>query len=288
MTCNHNPAIGRRHHDLTVLNALDDRLLHALCPANPTVQELLSRLVGDLCTNYPIDGVELESVGYLLLSRLAGLVSDVEITPAIDFLISRCFCPHCIRAATDRRIEIERVRFFARTELEQFFIAPTDFANTPLEWDIWASLVEGVGEQVLYLRMGMVSMLLSSVVGAAKKKDKKVHIEGDLLPARLWVVGLDRQEIARLADGIEVDAKEVSPDRLPASLALNRQVFGSQAEVWVRLHPSERFVPNRQAFLSQVRACKEQKVSGVVFAGYGSLRRQNWSWIREAVALLKD
>ncbi|MCS7225272.1 MAG: hypothetical protein NZ959_12095 [Armatimonadetes bacterium] len=286
--CCQNSAIGRRYHDLTVLNALDDRIQDFLCPANPDARTLMAALVGDLCSNYAIDGVELESLGYLLLSRVQGLVSDIELTPAIEFLMSRCFCAHCTRAATERDIEIERVRFFAKTQLEQFFIAPTDFANTPLEWDIWASLVEGVGEQILYLRMAIVSSLLALLVEAAQKKDKKVHIEGHLLPARLWTVGLDRQQMVLLADAIEVDAKEVPPDRLPPSLILNKQVVSTNAELWVRLHPSERFVANRHAFLAQAKACKDHNVSGVVFAGYGSLRRQNWSWIQEAVSLLKS
>jgi hypothetical protein len=98
---------------------------------------------------------------------------------------------------------------------------------------------------------------------------------------------LDRQRLAELAHAVEVDAKDVPPDRLAPYLTLNRQVFGEQAQLWVRLYPSERFVTSKEEFLAQVRACQMQGVDGVVIAGYGSLRRQNWAWIKEAIAILK-
>jgi len=288
VTCCYNPLLGRKHPELTVQNALGDRILHLLCPANPLVREFLVRMVGDLVTNYPLDAVELEDLGYLTLMRARELVTDLTITPAADHLLSRCFCEHCCRIASQSNIEIERVRFFLQTELEQFFIAPTELTQFPVEWDVWEKLVEGEAQKVLHMRMDIVSSLLALLVEQiAHKHDKRVHVEGHLLPATLWQIGIDRHKLRELAHAIEVDAKEVAPDRLPPYLILNRQVFGNQTELWVRLHPSERFVPNKQAFLAQVRACKEQKVDGVVIVGYGSLRRQNWDWIQEAVALLK-
>jgi hypothetical protein len=289
VSCCYNPLLGKLHPELTVQNALGQRLLHILCPANPVVREFLVRMVGDLVTNYPIDAVELEDLGYLSLTKARDLVTDLTITPAADHLLSRCFCEHCCRTASERGIEIERVRFFVQTELEQFFIAPTELTQLPLEWDLWEGLIEGEARKVIHMRMDIVSSLLALLVEQiSHKHDRRVHVEGHLLPASLWQYGIDRQKLRELAHAVEVDAKEVAPDRLPPYLLLNRQVLGDQAELWVRLHPSERFVPNRQAFLSQVRACKEQKVDGVVIVGYGSLRRQNWDWIKEAVALLKS
>lgn len=289
MTCCYNPLLGRKHPELTVQNALGDRILHLLCPANPVVREFLVRMAGDLVTNYPLDAIELEDLGYLTLTRSRDLLTDLIIPPAADHLLSRCFCEHCRHTAEGLNIEIERVRFFLQTELEQFFISPTELSQSPLEWDVWERLVEGEARKVLHMRMDIVSSLLARLVEEiAHKHDKKVHIEGRLLPASLWQIGIDRYKLRELAHAVEVDAKDVAPDRLPPCLFLNRQVFGNRTELWVRLHPSERFVPNRQAFLAQVRACKEQKVDGVVIVGYGSLRRQNWDWVKEAVSLLKS
>lgn len=289
MSCCFNPRLGRRYPDLTVRNAMGDRLLHLLCPANPVVREFLVRMAGDLVTNYPLDSVELEDLGYLNLTKVADLLTDLTLTPAADFLLSRCFCEHCCRLAEERGIEIERVRFFTQNELEQFFLMPTELTQAPLEWDMWEGLVEGEARKVLHLRIDVVSSLLALLVEEiAHKHDKRVHVEGHLLPATLWQVGIDRLRLRELAHAVEVDAKEVAPERLPPYLLLNRQVLGDQAELWVRLHPSERFVSHRQAFLAQVRACKEQQVDGVVIVGYGSLRRQNWDWIRDAIALLKS
>ncbi|MCS7193041.1 MAG: hypothetical protein NZ937_08685 [Armatimonadetes bacterium] len=289
VSCCYNPLLGKRHPELTVQNALGDRILHLLCPANPIVREFLVRMVGDLVTNYPLDAIELEDLGYLTLTRLKDLVTDLKIPPATDHMLSRCFCEHCCRVAAELNIEIERVRFFLQNELEQFFIAPTELSQSTLDWDVWQGLVEGEARKVLHMRMDIVSSLLALLVEEiAHKHDKRVHVEGRLLPASLWQIGIDRQRLRELADAIEVDAKEVTPDRLPPYLLLNRQVFGDQVELWVRLHPSERFIPNKHAFLAQVRACKEQKVDGVVIVGYGSLRRQNWNWILEAITLLKS
>lgn len=289
VSCCYNPLIGRRNPDLTVKNALGDRLLHLLCPTNPVVRQFFTSLVGDLSTNYQLDAIELQDLGFLELTRMVGLVTDLKLTPAADFILSQCFCQYCCEAALERGIEIERVRFFLQNELEQFFASWTELSEMPLEWDLWEGLMEGEAQKFLHLRMDIVSSLLASLVEEiAHKHDKRVHVEGHLLPASLWQRGLDRHRLRELAHAVEVDAKEVEPERLQPYLLLNRQVLGDQAELWVRLHPSERFVSNKQAFLSQVRACKEQTVDGVIIVGYGSLRRQNWDWIREAVVLLKS
>ncbi len=288
VSCCSNLYLGRRYPELTVQNPLGDRLLHLLCPANPIVRQLLVSMVGDLVTNYPIDAVELENLGYLPFTKVGDFVTDIPITPAVDFMLSRCFCPHCCRAARERGIEIERVRFFLQNELEQLFIAPTDLAQLPPERDFWGGFVEGEAQKVIQMRTDIVCSLLALLTEEiAHKHDKRVHVESRLLPATLWQYGLDWQRIRELAHAVEVNAQEVSPERLPPYLVLNRQVFGEQVELWVRLRPSERFVANRQAFLAQVRACKEQKVDGIIIVGYSSLRRQNWDWIHEAIALLK-
>lgn len=288
LPCCRNPAIGRRCPDLTVCNAWGDRLLHALCPSNPTVRQLLVNLVGDLTANYPLDAVELEAVGFVNLSDAPGLLTDLHLPPAADFLLSRCYCEHCCRAAREVGVEVERVRFFTQTQLDEFAIMPTELSQAPLDWELWGSFAEGEAQKFIQVRMDIVSGLLASLVEeATHKHDKRVHVEGHLSPAALWQYGLDRQRLAELADAVEVDAKDTPADRLRAQLALNRQVLGTRAQLWVRLHPSERFIRTKDEFLAQVQACKDQKVDGVIFVGYGSLRRQNWAWVRDAVRLLK-
>lgn len=288
LSCCFNPAIGRRHPELTVQNALGDRLLHALCPSNPTVRQLLISLVGDLTTNYPIDAVELEDLGFVTLTRAPNLLTDLRLTPAADFLLSRCYCEHCCRIAQEQGVEVERVRFFTQTQLEGFAVMPTDLTQAPLDWKLWGGFAEGQAQKFIQVRMDIVSSLLADLVEeATHKHDKRVHVEGHLSPATLWQYGLDRQRLAELAHAIEVDAKDVSPDRLAPYLILNHQVFGDRAQLWVRLHPSECFVATKEEFLAQVRACQVQGVDGVVIVGYGSLRRQNWAWTREAIAILK-
>jgi hypothetical protein len=288
LPCCFNPAIGRRHPELTVQNALGDRLLHALCPSNPIVRQLLVSLVGDLTTNYPLDAIELEALGFINLSKAPDLLTDLRLTPAADFLLSRCYCEHCCRIAQEQGVEVERVRFFTQTQLEEFSVMPTELTQAPLDWKLWSSFAEGQAQKFIQVRMDIVSSLLADLVEeAAHKHDKRVHVEGHLSPATLWQYGLDRQRLAELAHAVEVDAKDVPPDRLAPYLTLNRQVFGEQAQLWVRLFPSERFVTSKEEFLAQVRACQMQGVDGVVIAGYGSLRRQNWAWIKEAIAILK-
>ena len=288
LPCCFNPAIGRRCPDLTVQNALGDRLLHALCPSNPVVRQLLISLVGDLTTNYPLDALELEALGFITLSKSPDLLTDLRLTPAADFLLSRCYCEHCCRFAQEQGVEVERVRFFTQTQLEEFAVMPTELTQAPLDWKLWSSFAEGQAQKFIQVRMDIVSSLLADLVEeATHKHDKRVHVEGQLSPATLWQYGLDRQRLAELAHAVEVDAKEIPPDRLAPYLTLNRQVFGERTQLWVRLHPSERFVASKEEFLAQVRACQTHGVDGIVIVGYGSLRRQNWAWVKEAIALLK-
>ncbi|MFA0780486.1 MAG: hypothetical protein RJAPGHWK_002001, partial [Candidatus Fervidibacter sp.] len=265
LPCCFNPAIGRRCPDLTVQNALGDRLLHALCPSNPVVRQLLVSLVGDLTTNYPLDTVELEALGFITLSKSPDLLTDLRLTPAADFLLSRCYCEHCCRIAQEQGVEVERVRFFTQTQLEEFSVMLTELTQAPLDWKLWSGFAEGQAQKFIQVRMDIVSSLLADLVEeAAHKHDKRVHVEGQLSPATLWQYGLDRQRLAELAHAVEVDAKEIPPDRLAPYLTLNRQVLGERTQLWVRLHPSERFVASKEEFLAQVRACQTHGVDGIV------------------------
>lgn len=91
----HNSGIGKVEPEATVLNALDNRFLSELCPANIRVQNYVYGLVRDLSSR-GIKSIAMESMHWH--GARHGEHHErffMELSPTTEFLISLCFCPTC-------------------------------------------------------------------------------------------------------------------------------------------------------------------------------------------------
>ncbi len=61
----HNTRLGQQHPEFLARNAYGDAYVYALCPSHEAVRAFLHALIEDLLEQYPFDGLEVESFGYL-------------------------------------------------------------------------------------------------------------------------------------------------------------------------------------------------------------------------------
>jgi hypothetical protein len=97
----HNSTLGEAHPECCVENAFGDRLTHALCPSNPDVKEYAGALISDIARQFEPDSLMLESG--TVQPALHGLhheISNIAQPLYLRYLLSLCFCPHCVERAS--------------------------------------------------------------------------------------------------------------------------------------------------------------------------------------------
>jgi len=94
--CLRNEKLAAENPECSIKNIFNVRDPTWLCPNNPDSREYLLALVEDIISNYDVNGLELESLGFgTLLPHPRGLVAD----SLTDSLLKLCFCDDCKRAA---------------------------------------------------------------------------------------------------------------------------------------------------------------------------------------------
>jgi hypothetical protein len=99
----HNSSLGERWPGLALENLFGDVSTHALCPSHKEVREYARAVVGDAIAQFAPNSVMLESV--TALPAFHGghhEIANIEISPALRWLYSLCFCPDCMTAAAKR------------------------------------------------------------------------------------------------------------------------------------------------------------------------------------------
>jgi hypothetical protein len=99
----HNSSLGERRPDLAMENLFGDASTHGLCPSRGEVREYVRAVLSDVIAQFGPDSVMLESV--TTLPAFHGHhheIANIEISPALHWLYSLCFCPDCMHDAAKR------------------------------------------------------------------------------------------------------------------------------------------------------------------------------------------
>ena len=116
----HNTRLAVERPDAAILSCFGDRFTHGLCAANPASRRYARELFGALGATGLFERLLAESVSYLLQSHghpheLWGARLDV----LTRYLLSLCFCEHCLAEAGSRGIDGERLRATVAAELHR-------------------------------------------------------------------------------------------------------------------------------------------------------------------------
>jgi hypothetical protein len=93
----HNDWLGAEAPDCSVENARGDRYPYALCPANPDVAEYCATLCADLAGLPAVASLDLEAASFMGYDHGSTHErSGVPLSEALRWLLSVCFCRHCM------------------------------------------------------------------------------------------------------------------------------------------------------------------------------------------------
>ncbi|MGH9307760.1 MAG: hypothetical protein ACRD1U_00205 [Vicinamibacterales bacterium] len=286
----HNSRLGAHHPEAAVQNAFGDRYVYSLCPSAPEARAYAVALCTDITENYPVDGICLETPGFLPYNH--GYHHEFAMLPPDPWLerqLGLCFCAHCVREAETAGIDAMRVRARVRDDIEGCLTGdtqvPPDMADA-----FWLADVAAGGELSKFLRWrcDVVTSLVGAIRSAVRPDATVSVIPSVARPtAGAWYEGSDLEALAAAAGIIEACFYESTPDRVRADAMDVRRRLGAAANLRGILRPGYPDLRTPADLAAAVAALRGAQVSDIAFYNYGHLCRRNLAWIPEALAVLK-
>ena len=134
---NYNHYLARANPECAKQDALGTRYLTQLCPANPEVRVYQLALTADVVANYRPDSVFVESPGYHAYNYgWSNAKVQTPVAPRSAFLLSLCFCEHCVAAGEAASVSAGRLREQVAAELRRTLpeIPPPDAPRADEAW----------------------------------------------------------------------------------------------------------------------------------------------------------
>src|SRR5438034_5632667 len=153
----HNYALGEAHPECASRNAFGDAHLTDLCPNNPQVRAYAAALSADIASK-GVNAVVAESLHFHGLEH--GFHHEryfIELGPLGRYLLGLCFCQHCLGAARENGVDVDRLQREARRELEWRFAASPGTEPPELERADVEAFAEGELGGFLTSRAGTVA-----------------------------------------------------------------------------------------------------------------------------------
>ena len=285
IVCLHTSGQASRHPEAAQMTVYGDPLTFALCPSHPDVREYVKQLVVDVAVTYEPAAVELESVEYLPFlhghhHELAGVALD----PYHEFLLGLDFNPHT-RADMERRgVDVERVAFFVRSELDRFFDRQAE--ETGAGFDYVAQLLLSQPELVAFLRarLEIITELLGEIVSAVRAESRsKVHaILSMWKPLHLgWVEGYDPARLEGVLDRIGLPAY-YEPAGIAREVTHLGRALTSLDKVTALVDAGAPLTRSAADLDAAVKTIRRFGINHINFYNYSLVRGETLDWVREA------
>lgn len=291
----HNTRLAVEHPEAAIVDCFGDRFTHGLCAANPAARSYALELFRGIAGTGLFDRVLAESVSYLLQGHghpheLWGARLDVT----TRYLLSLCFCEHCVTAAAERGIDAESLRRKVAAELHRTWNAAYPAGRAPDAGADLGSLLVAWPDLAGYTRMrlDLVTSLVADLAAALHALDVELALSAAVWgrPAPMnWLEGVDITASLRLADGFVLEsyfptAQEVAAE-LDHTLALAAPV-SDPAKLSVALTLWRAHHASRADFATKVETALAAGVDRIALYNYGTATAETLDWAREAAALL--
>ena len=290
----HNSRLAAKHPEFAVRNAFGDSYIYALCPSHEAVREYLHVLLDDFLSQYAVQAVELESVGYLgFYHGYHHEAYSVNLGPFEQALLALCFCPGCQRMGIDAGIDVEKIQFGICSTIDER-IADSSRQDESFETSL-SELMEYVTARsdlshFLQIRSETVTGVIRTLSQTARRRNARifstgpVFVRSDVLG---WVEGMDVRAISWILDRFEVSLYfEESERRVhEARAAMKLQL---PCEVQAAVHAGHPFCRSEEDLMATLTSVREAGFTSVGFYNYGTLPEYRLNWIRQAVQLLRS
>lgn len=274
----HNTRLGQAHPDITTETAFGDRLVNALCPAQPDVRQYLTSLCLDTARQPGVSEIALETPGWQAFRHGHHHEFElIELPEPVQVMLGSCFCPACVAGATAAGVDAKGLAADTRRGLERFFTDGTLPATDPRTDPNWQAFHAWRAETVTSLVAEIRDRLPAAVALAVIPTTQTPN---DLC----WIEGSDLASLARVADRLEVPAYQTGPEAIAADAARVRDAAGAGARIGFILRPTYPHLGNATEVAEAVSSLRGLGAEPLSFYNYGHMRLSSLDWIAEALA----
>jgi hypothetical protein len=285
----HNSTLGEQHPECCVQNCFGDTYSYQLCPSNSAVQDYLRGLISDVCSQFHPDRIILEAVGHLGWRHgTHHEISQIVWSDALDFLLSLCFCPSCVRQAKRKKVDAESLR---RRVVEWVECTINEERSSDFTQKELSSLLVEIPELDAYLRISADTV--ENLVSLVRSVTQSFKVALEVIPAsfhfpssQAWVEHVRIEDLGKASDGLVILAYHnnvpgISNDLGWASSRVPR------CSIIAGLSAGPRLTRDESALVAAARATKAAGCAAVYYYNYGLLTSQRLSWVGRANAALQ-
>lgn len=283
--CLHNTRLGMMHPEHVTRNAFGNANYYNLCPSSPAARDYAITLVRDVTTHYKPDMLELESPNFMGFAHEYHHEKDgVGLNDEDDFLLSICFCRHCMERAKKAGVPAEDAR-----ETTAKFIAETcdrtvpqkQFPNFPQAGIDAFRDYPGLHAYLAW-RTEPVTSLVGEIKAAADPATRIVLI--DLKDG--WQGGVDLEAVGRVCDGAILCCYDMKPADIADVIRNGREQLGPDKFLAVGLRVFYPEVSEPSILAERAKAAVDAGADGANFYNYGLIPAGRLDWIRAACAAM--
>lgn len=283
----HNDQIGDAYPDTTIQNAWGDRYPSSLCVNHPDVREYANALLTDVMDTIAPSRVVMETECWLhafhgrhhefMLARL---------TPAIQYLLSLCFCPHCMKAAAEGGVDGEGAKAVTLALLERLLKAETTFGENEDAQVTQIFLEYPQLYAYQQFRMNSVNALVAKTAATAHSRGVLYEYIPSAAPFIVNTMHYDASSFRALAPIVDgfiplcYGAGESYP-----MIRRNVELFAPQARVSLALHLGRTRYHGEADFAQKVGEALEDGVQDVYCYNYGLATEECLQWMGRAYLL---
>ncbi|WP_337270732.1 hypothetical protein [Oryzifoliimicrobium ureilyticus] len=285
--CLHNSRLGERHQDHVTRNAFGNANYYNLCPSSPAARDYVITLVKDITRNYQPDMLELESPNFLGFAHEYHHEKDgVGLNGEDDFLLSLCFCEHCMARAAKAGVRVEAAREIVCHLIDEVCeraVPEIQFRDFP-QAGIDAFLDYPNLHHFLAWRSEPVTSLIGEIKAAADPETRIVLI--DLKDG--WLGGVDLAAVGKLCDGAILCCYDATPDEVAEVIRTGRRLLGPGKFLGVGLRVFYPEVDGPEILTSRAEAAVDAGAEGINFYNYGLIPAPRLDWVKMAVLAAKN
>jgi hypothetical protein len=291
---------GRAIEEFAHRNAFGDPYLTQLCPSNPDVRAYAHALIADVASR-GVDAILMEAFHFLPFPH--GYHHErafIEISPFTSFLLSLCFCDSCTHAAAEHGVDVNQLRGAVQETIRKGLLSDDRDSAEVDDPMLVRSMFGGELGGLLETRRDAVTSLVAECVEAARNVDAQTVVvpvdpsgaikgyvggqpTGQPAPSISWRLGIELEQLAKVADAVEVMAYASTAERVLVDLEAYAQAFAGSSKLGVILRPLRPDCESAENLRSKVEIASSLAVDRVDFYHYGLTRLDALDWIKFAL-----
>jgi hypothetical protein len=285
--CLHNTRLGMLHPSHVTRNAYGNPNYYNLCPSSPAARDYAVTLVRDVTTRYRPDMLELESPNFMGFAHEYHHEKDgVGLSAEDDFLLSLCFCDHCMTRAGKAGVNAQG----ARQSVQGFIAQICERAVPEQQFPVFpAAGIDAFSEYpdlhaYLAWRTEPVTSLIREIKEAAHPATRIVLI--DLKDG--WLGGVDLGAVGKVCDGAILCCYSMSPEAVADVIKAGFAAIGPEKYLGIGLRVFYPEVPDAAMLKARVEAALAAGAQGVNFYNYGLIPAKRLDWVSQSIAAVKE